>query len=506
VKVQIIYLTPEDDIHSTRDMLSWVKAPRALLVWPDRGRVLSRRLDLVLLKRYASQRQMQIGLLTFDPDIRKDAHEVGIPLFESLETLPEERWQPLQSSSSYITEIREGLQTSPDEWRDRNPISTQAISFLEKNRVPFLVLIILLLLIVFATFYPTAEIILTPRRMSDQIEISVPFAFKGEGILSSGAVEAEKIQFRVSGSDTRPATGRVYKPVSPSEGRVIFTSHVLQALDVPKGTLLRTDDEIAFQTMRDVSLPAEIGAQADVAVRAMLPGRAANVPAGSITRVVGALGLLLSVGNPQGTSGGEDALFPSVTQYDLDRLEESLLEDLLREGEEHFHSEMIGDRIFIEGSSKVSRILERVFDHDAGEVAEELTLSLDVEIEGIVIRPESLWEAIRVDLGRGLPDGQALIPESFLVREARLESADGSGPPQLSLMIDRGTYAWIDLGELKEQCLGLSPSDAILWLDKALNLTQPAIVRLRPKWFPVLPWIGGQIEIYFDWEHPAWEG
>ncbi|NIM92460.1 MAG: hypothetical protein GTO18_01930 [Anaerolineales bacterium] len=92
MKVQIVYLNPGDDIHSAQDLLGWVKAPRAILVWPDKGRVLTRKLDLVLLKRYADRRGIRIGFLTFDPEVRKDAQELGIPTFDSLDNLPLDSW------------------------------------------------------------------------------------------------------------------------------------------------------------------------------------------------------------------------------------------------------------------------------------------------------------------------------------------------------------------------------------------------------------------------------
>ena len=63
MKVQIVYLSAADDVDSTRDMLAWVQAPRVLLVWPDKGRVLCERLELVKISRYAKRRNIQIGVL-----------------------------------------------------------------------------------------------------------------------------------------------------------------------------------------------------------------------------------------------------------------------------------------------------------------------------------------------------------------------------------------------------------------------------------------------------------
>ncbi len=93
MKVQLLYLDPHDDHVSVRDKLGWVKAPRLLIVWPRHGRVLTRRLDLRLVQRQAARRGSQLGLVSFDPDVRDHAAELGIPVFNSADALPESVWR-----------------------------------------------------------------------------------------------------------------------------------------------------------------------------------------------------------------------------------------------------------------------------------------------------------------------------------------------------------------------------------------------------------------------------
>ena len=93
MKTQIVYLEPGDDYNSVRDKLSWTQAPRVLIVWPGRGRVLSRRFDLVMLQRYARKLGTQIGLVTLDPDVLHHAEILHIPTFDSLELQSEKAWR-----------------------------------------------------------------------------------------------------------------------------------------------------------------------------------------------------------------------------------------------------------------------------------------------------------------------------------------------------------------------------------------------------------------------------
>ena len=55
MKTQVIHLDPHDDLISIRDRMAWAKTPRILLVWPKRGRVGVRPLDLTLLRRHAEK-------------------------------------------------------------------------------------------------------------------------------------------------------------------------------------------------------------------------------------------------------------------------------------------------------------------------------------------------------------------------------------------------------------------------------------------------------------------
>jgi hypothetical protein len=70
MKTQVLQLDPHDDIISTRDKLGWKQTGRILLVWPRKGHVLTRRLDLVLLARHTASLGAQLALITRDPQVR----------------------------------------------------------------------------------------------------------------------------------------------------------------------------------------------------------------------------------------------------------------------------------------------------------------------------------------------------------------------------------------------------------------------------------------------------
>src|SRR5574338_373405 len=83
MKTFIVQLETHDDVISARDKISWAKARRVLLVWPRKGSVLERPVDLLVLARHAKQNGAQMAVVTRSPKVKTYAAELGIPVFSS---------------------------------------------------------------------------------------------------------------------------------------------------------------------------------------------------------------------------------------------------------------------------------------------------------------------------------------------------------------------------------------------------------------------------------------
>src|SRR5260370_39080312 len=73
--------------------MGWAQTARVLLVWPASGRVLARRIDLLLLQRHARRLGAQLALITTDPVVRDYARDLRLPAFGSLEASRSGRWR-----------------------------------------------------------------------------------------------------------------------------------------------------------------------------------------------------------------------------------------------------------------------------------------------------------------------------------------------------------------------------------------------------------------------------
>lgn len=502
MKVQIVYLNPEDDIHSTRDMLSWVKAPRALLVWPDRGRILSRRLDLILLQRYATQRQIEIGLLTFDKEIRDEAFKLGIPLFNSLEDLPEADWVVKQHSVEDLMRNENG-DTKPHIHQDHPERRIEWFERLEKSHKVLLVSsVVFSLTLLSSIFLPSVRIVLSPSLTKQSFNFDIDLSNDSYGEIDGDRIPIQTISLWSEGKVSRKSSGTTRVPISPATGMVTFSSFSQETIEIPTNTTLRTSgvDGIRFRTTEPASLEGELGAVVEVPIEAVSPGWKGNVPAGSISLVDGSLGLLVKVINVEPTSGGKDEVQGMVLQEDLDQLQEELIQILMDRTEEECGISTQSDQILVEGSLEVKDILESHFDHAPGDVADSLSLDLELELSGLTISSKSLQDLSMELFSDTLSLKYLPVPGSFTFSCLMQESVDEPSQRWVHVSVDVDTYHMLNAGKLKRVIRGKKHSDAVDLLLELYPLSSHPDFLIKPSWYPILPVIDQRIDFNWIWE------
>ncbi len=497
VKIQIVYLDPEDDQASAREKIAWAKAPRIVMVWPARGRALTRRLDLRLLQRAADHKGAQLALICLDPDVRAHADHLGIPVFDSLESMPKARWHPRRVPSR-------GLIRAP-----RRPLELAAPRPASKPLRPAMRILVFALpwisLLSLALFWlPAARIVVHPHQRP--VESTVVLALvEAETDLEvpEDTLPAERVSVTVEGQTRIPTSGRALIPHEPAQGEVVFQNLTDEAITVPGGTTVRslTTPEIFFITGRPAYLEAREGAESRVPIVASEPGPAGNLPAGSITAIDGPLGLKIAVTNPAPTSGGNQTLGYVVSIADQARARELLESQLLQQAAQLLSAKLASGERLLPASLAIRETLQKAYDRPLGEPADTLGLRMLVRVEAWSYREMDLLSALEASLRQELKPGEEIVPGNLSVADAsEPENGTEEEAPTLTISAKAWAYSPIDRQQARHLLRASPATQAAAILERVTHAQGDPDIAIWPPWWPLMPMHAERIVILYPWE------
>ncbi len=172
------------------------------------------------------------------------------------------------------------------------------------------------LFLVAAVALPDATVIVSPAAQPLVAEMTIK---AGPG----GDVQLTPLTATVSAKITGTASGSRTEDI-PARGSVHLENKTTDDVPVPKGTLFKTVDGIAFATTADATLGRSVIippftfllGRVDISVQATVPGPSGNVPAGRIT--IGPAPDKYTVTDPVATTGGDSKKIPVVRIDDYD--------------------------------------------------------------------------------------------------------------------------------------------------------------------------------------------
>ncbi len=485
MKTQILHLDPHDDHASARDLLAWVQAPRVLLVWPAEGRVLTRRLDLVLLAREAERRGARLGLVTHDPAVRLHAQELGLPVFDGLDRVPDRGW---------ISRPR-GRKPRPPAREERPPLPApppRARPLPAALRYALVALALLAWGSLAAFLLPSAEIVLAPRTRRIDARLTVVLDPQVEQTTPDGRLPAREVETTVAGSLRAPTSGRVAVPGETSRGRLRVVNLGDAPLTLPAGTGVRSSQrpEVRFLTEEDLELPAGPGVSAEVAIMAEAPGPQGNLPAGTLDSIEGPLGLSIEVDNPEPTRGGTNISHPGVSKGDRIALRQALLDQLLTEAAASLQADLEPGEELAHPSLRVVEVLSEEYDAEVGEARTSLSLEMEVVVQGLAYPQADLERLAQQRLAAEVPRGWEPLSNSMQLRIE--ETADNSR--QLALTATMTIMQAVDRAAVSRSLAGLEPTAVS---PRLRSVGAPALetLSLAPSWLPRLPLLPQRIAV-----------
>jgi hypothetical protein len=259
--VAFVQLEADEDAPSVRDRLSFLRGQNVLLIWPEDGTALTRKLDLVLIQREAMRRAIRLAFVTHDPQVVLHAQDLDISTFETIGASERGRWK--RGRGKVFTNRFQKPKDEPNP-EDLMPVASRVRG---PRRLPLpnaarLAVVLLVLAAVLGAAYvvvPGATVTLTIAKLPLQADVLVTAYAGAAGIDAAGAIIPARVQLvQVTQTGTRQTTGALDQPPTLASGTATFVNRTDQAIPIPSGTVVSTADgtPVRFQTLTEATLGA----------------------------------------------------------------------------------------------------------------------------------------------------------------------------------------------------------------------------------------------------------
>ncbi len=493
MKTTLVQLEPHDDILSVLDRLAWVKTPRALLLWPEEGCGLDRRLDFVLLARRARALNLRVALVTQDARVRGLASEAGLAVFADRQQALRRAWvrrrrkRLRRPPPRDLGALRQALQALRPTWSRK--IWVRALAFTAAVTA-------VLALVGFTL--PGATVVLQPQRTSQTVTLVVQASPQAKAVTLSGQVPAHGLEVTVSGQAQGPCTGTTQVPYRPATAVLRFTNLTDAPVVVPAGTLVASRSAPAhrFATQQEGVVPP-LGTLT-VAAQAQQPGAEGNRPAHDLEVLEPPLAFRLAVTNPQPATGGQDLEAPAVRAADRSALRQRLEAQLRQEAWQELQAQVPAGDHLLKPSFQQVALQEEIYSAQVGEAAPNLSLTLRITYRALVVHREDLEALARRVLDARLGPGQTPLEDTLVLED--LTDPEPAPPPRegdfrWTVRAQRWVVPRIAPEPVAQGIAGATPQAAQRWLQDHLPLAAAPKIRLHPSWWPRLPWLAYRIEV-----------
>jgi len=509
---EFIQLEKSDDVPSVRDRLSFIQGKRVLLIWPEEGTVLTRKLDLVLIQREAMRRAIRLALVTHDAQVIKHAEELNISTFETIGASEKSRWRRGRSKVFAARFQRPEDTPDPDELKPvASRVRTEEAEDSKKRFRPVRVLVLLLLIAVTITaayvVVPGATVTIIPAQnlVSADVPITADPAATNVDIENS-IIPATRLSVTIEETGTIPTSGKQQLADIPAQGTVVFVNQKGSAVDIPIGTTLSTSagTPILFRTTGEGRLEGGIGQQLEVPIEALQgsAGEIGNVESGLINTVIGALSDSVTVRNINPTSGGESRSLNAVSQEDQDRLLATVRQQLQSRAYVEMLPRLDESQFLILETVHIAE--ERsdwtTFSANPGEVTDSLTLTMRAVVEAIAVNERFGQQIAFARLAQQIPRGREIRPESISYERGPVQQVFQNGQVTFSITGKGVVAGQINVGLLQERLAGRTVNDALAYLISEVDLAAESMpqITISPEWFGQMPILPLRIRIQLE--------
>jgi len=477
--------------------MDWSQTPRVLLVWPERGKVLRNRLDLILLERYCSSNGSQLALLTQDAEVMFQAGEAGIPVFQSRKTAQLQPWR-----KSFREFKRRELGEKVGEVRDRDLFSRDDRivhkEFQPWTRISIFIGGVLAVLAIAAMLFPSASITIEEEINLQSLIIPIRAIIGDDHIQISGQVPVQELEIVVEDQQSIPTSGTTAIPSDHAQGEVVFTNLGEEAIIIPVNTILSTDSEdpVQFLTAEPGEVPAGGGESITIQITANNPGLSGNVLAEQITTISTSVEAEVVVSNPLPTSGGTEIFVSAPNISDQRRISRNISFRLKDIAAQEISELLTQKDILLTPDLENFETLDEIFTPEEGSPGDVLHLEKKGKFLILFTSGDDLL-SLATDLVKAQYQEDKYEPllESITISQLSSPVPGVSQSYSWNMEVSWKERKIMDQNEILQIVLGKKPIDAMNLLHESLDLAVPPQIELSPSWWLRIPALPFRISI-----------
>jgi hypothetical protein len=497
--MQIIELSGTENITVIRDLLEHATESEVLLYVPQGSEALERNeVNLRVLRRWADNLALRVGLAIEDSETRVLAREASFVVFSSLE-------EGQKANLDFLDRKRRRRRWLPPRpslgplWSHESRVTSYAHRHSPLGTRYLLLTVAVLLglaLLVLLFALPSATVTLKP--VSEPVEAAMEMTgIAGLGDVNYGQaqVPARIVSVEREGNDTIATTDKRDVPDGHAEGSVVFANKTSVPVTITKGTVVRTSfgETVRFYTVADVWLPGELHRTVRVGILAAEPGPRGNVPALTINVVEGELSAQVDVLNDARTTGGTVRRMSIVGGDDKVRLRAKLMKRLQEEAYAQLITALRPGE-FVPPESLAVEVKEEEFDHNIGDMVDTLGMKMKVKVTGLAVSGADGEQLLLRLLEQRMKPGYRLVDNS--ARFARGNVIEATQEKARFAMSVRASIApAIETVSVQRAIAGKSVKEAKAALMQLFKLAAEPKIELGSSLLGRLPWWAARIHV-----------
>jgi hypothetical protein len=512
-RAEYIQLEAGDDVSTVRDRLSFLRGDKVLLIWPEDGTALTRKLDLVLIQREAMRRAIRLALVTHDPQVITHAEELNISTFETIGASDRGRWKRGRSKVFTNRFQRPKDEPIPDDLKDVVSRIYAEETAAEKRwriirRMVGGVIFLVVAAVIGVVLLPSATVRLTPAQSRLDVAAEIIASPQTPGIdIENRIIPSTRISIEISDGGTTETTGEIAATDATASGSVIFINETDTPTTIPAGTVVTTggDDPVQFRTTEEAQLAGgAIGFQIEVPIEAIQTsaGDGGNVDSGTINTIVGPLANTLVVRNLNPTSGGTTRTQRAVTQADYDNLLPIVRQQIQTRAYLEMQARLTETQCIILESVRISEEREdwMSFSAPLGQISDTLSLTMRAVVEAYVIDEQFAQQIVLAQMAGNIQEGQVIRPDTVSY-DLGCDAVTSFDPPTgQSVFTMEGSgivTSMVDADSIEQALIARPVNDATAYLVTDLPLQQGYLpeITVWPEGWPIMPLLPFRVSV-----------